>query len=95
MSTTNEIKESVKKAEYPAPKNHQEREAKSKVPFSTKKLSFLAGMQELSGVRALLLWGEDRLPGTAIETDPFFHFVRCERFGYTVYVPVMDKGCAA
>ena len=80
MSTENDIKESVSKVEK---------------AFSTKKLSFLAGMQKLSGVPTLLLWGEDQAPGTIEHADPFVHFVRCQRFGYPVYLPVMDKGCAA
>ena len=94
MSTTGNIKESVKQAEYPSPKNHQEAEAITQKAFSAKKLSFLAGLSQLSGVPHLLLWGGDQAQDPSQKADPFVHFVRYERFGFIGYLPVGD-GCAA
>ena len=86
MSTTQNIKESVTKEEYPAPKNHQVSEATEKKLFSSKKICFLTRVQELRIIQEVLRRNDEPLT-IPVEISPA-HCLLCKRVGFVNEVPV-------
>jgi hypothetical protein len=85
MSTTNQIKESEQKKEYPSPKNHQETEAKPKKLFSSNKICFQPGVPVMLTMEELLRRCDESFEYQGEIPQP--HCLRCQRTGFVSEVP--------